>query len=194
MDEMIHESEPHPSNEGYGYSKRMLEMQCRNYNEQYGREYICVIPVNLYGPYDNFNLDDSHVIPGLIHKFYNHKNNNIPFQMYGSGKALRQFMYSYDFCKIILKILFDYEGHHKNIICCNDEISIIDLTELICKISGCNIDEIERDISKPEGCMKKTVDSSILQSLYPDFIYTTLEEGITNTVRWFENNYVTCRK
>ena len=147
MDEtMIHESEPHPSNEGYGYSKRMLEMQCRNYNEQYGREYICVIPVNLYGPYDNFNLDDSHVIPGLIHKFYNHKNNNIPFQMYGSGKALRQFMYSMIFVTI-LKILFDYEGHHKNIICCNDEISIIDLTELICKISGCNIDEIERDIS-----------------------------------------------
>lgn len=81
MDEsMIHKSEPHPSNKEYEYSKRMMEMQCRNYNKQYGREYICLIPVNLYGPYDNFNLEDSHVISGLIHKFYNHINNKNPFK------------------------------------------------------------------------------------------------------------------
>ena len=71
MDEtMIHEGPPHPSNEGYAYSKRMLEVQCRNYNKAYGREYICVVPVNLYGPHDNFSLTDGHLIPMVMHRFY----------------------------------------------------------------------------------------------------------------------------
>lgn len=84
-----------------------MEMQCRNHNEQYGRQYICLIPVNLYGPYDNFNLKNSHVIPGLIHRIYNAKKNNKDFQMYGTGKPLRQFVHSYDFAKIILMTLFN---------------------------------------------------------------------------------------
>ena len=190
MDEsMVHESEPHSSNEGYAYSKRMMEIQCRNYNKQFGREYICLIPVNLYGPYDNFNLEDSHVIPGLIHRFY---INN--FKMYGSGEPLRQFIYSYDFAKIILKFLFEYKGSKKSIICCNDEISIKKLTELICELNNCNINNITMDLSKSDGCIRKTVDGGLFKKIYPDFKYTTLNDGIKYTIEWFKNNYETCRK
>tara|TARA_B100000886_G_C20415684_1_gene489177 strand:+ start:1511 stop:2449 length:939 start_codon:yes stop_codon:yes gene_type:complete len=191
---MMHESEPHPSNEGYGYSKRMMEMQCRNYNQQFGRKYICLIPVNLYGPHDNFNLEDSHVIAGLIHKFYNQKIKNTQFKMYGSGKPLRQFIYSYDFANIILKFLFDYHENYESIICCNDEICIKDLTDMICKLSGCNENEIICDLTKPEGCMRKTVDNSLFNKIYPDFEYTSLEEGLKSTINWFYDNYENCRK
>ena len=157
MDEtMIHESEPHHSNEGYGYAKRMMEMQCRNYNEQFGREYICLIPVNLYGPYDNFNLEDSHVIPGLIHRLYLAKKQNLDFKLFGTGKPVRQFIYSYDFAKIILKILFEYQSK-ESIICCNDEISIKNLTVLISDLINYDINLITNDLSKSDGCLKKTV-------------------------------------
>ena len=190
---MIHESEPHPSNEGYGYSKRMLEMQCRNYNKQYGREYICLIPVNLYGPYDNFSLEDSHVIPGLIHRLYLSKKNNTKFNMFGSGKPLRQFIYSYDFSKIILNTLFEYKDT-KPIICCDSEITIKDLTYLIAKYSDYNINNIDNDISKSDGCLKKTVDGSYFKLIFPEFKYTSLEEGIKETIEWFNKNYEKCRK
>lgn len=190
---MVHESEPHPSNEGYGYSKRMMEMQCRNYNEQFGREYICVIPVNLYGPHDNFNLDNSHVVPGLIHRFYNAKKNNKDFYMYGHGRPLRQLIYSYDFAKILIMILFEYKSK-KPINCCNDEISIKDLTFLIGKLSDYDISKIKIDESKPEGCFKKTVDGSYFNEIFPNFKYTKLEDGLFDTIKWFNENYEKLRK
>ena len=111
MDEsMLHESQPHPSNEGYSYAKRMLEMQTRQYNKAYGYEYICVTPVNMYGKYDNFSLQDGHFIPMIMHRFfqelsYRHYNPGGKFEAYGSGMPLRQFLYAGDFAKIILIIV-----------------------------------------------------------------------------------------
>ena len=93
---MLHNGPPHNSNDAYAYAKRMLEMQCRNYNTEFERQYICLIPVNLYGFYDNFNLEDSHVVPGLIHKIYLSKKNKSKFVIYGTGEPLRQFLYSFD--------------------------------------------------------------------------------------------------
>ena len=194
MDEtMIHESEPHHSNEGYGYAKRMMELQCRNYNEQFNRKYICLIPVNLYGPYDNFNLNDSHVIPGLIHRLILAKKNNTDFIMYGTGTPLRQFIHSKDFSKIIIKTLFEYNGD-KNIICANDEISIKDLTYLIANKIGYNINRITADINKSDGCLRKTVKSIYFKQIFPNFKFTKLDNGIKDTINWFINNYSNCRK
>lgn len=195
MDEsMIHDSKPHPSNEGYGYSKRMMEMQCRNYNAQFSREYICLVPVNLYGPYDNFNLEDSHVIPGLIHKFYNFNKYKTKLTIYGSGRPLRQFLFSYDFAKIILMFLFEYSGDNRLVICCNDEISIKSLIDMLCSINGCTKNEITYDSTKSDGCIKKTVSNSLFKKIFPDFEYTTLDDGIKYTVDWFERNFHNCRK
>lgn len=194
MDEtMIHESEPHPSNEGYGYSKRMMELQCRNYNEQYKRKYICLISVNLYGPYDNFNLEDSHVIPGLIHRLLLAKKNNTNFQMYGTGKPLRQFIHSKDFCKILVESLFT-DLKKNTIICSDNEISIKDLTLLIAKKINFDISKISKDEKKSDGCLIRTVKSIYFKELFPNFNYMKLEDGIENTVNWFIKNYENCRK
>jgi GDP-L-fucose synthase len=195
MDEtMIHESEPHPSNEGYGYSKRMMEMQCRNYNKQFGRQYICLTPVNIYGYYDNFNLNDSHVIAGLIHRFYLAKNNNTNFLMYGTGTPLRQFIFAYDFAKIIYTLLFNYDGNIGNIICSDNEISIRDLTYKIADLLKYNTDKITNDLTKSDGCLKKTVKSIYFDNIFTDYKYTTLDDGLKKTIEWFINNYDTCKK
>jgi len=193
MDEsMIHESSPHSSNEGYAYSKRMMELQCRNYNKIYNRNYICLIPVNLYGPYDNFNISDAHVIPGIIHRLYKSKTNNDNFYKYGEGKALRQFLYSYDFAKMIIEILENYDKN-KSIICCNDEISINSLTDKLIDIANINKNYI-KIVDKDEGCLKKTASNSYFVSLFPDFKYTDIDEGLKYTYDWFINTYDTVRK
>jgi GDP-L-fucose synthase len=96
----IHMGEPHPSNYGYAYAKRMLEVQSRAYRDQYGCNFITVIPCNIYGPNDNFDLESGHVIPALIHKCFLAKENNTNFEVWGTGKPYREFIYSKDVAKI----------------------------------------------------------------------------------------------
>ena len=201
MDEsMIHESAPHNSNEGYAYAKRMLEVQCRYYNEAYNREYICVVPVNMYGPYDNFNLKDGHLIPMVMHRFYNeqksfrHSSPEAEFVAYGTGKPLRQFLYAPDFSKIICNILFG-EINGGTIICCpDDEISIKELVYKIADIMLIPRTSILWDDTKSDGCMKKTVSNNKFKKIFPDFEFTTLEKGLKYTFDWFCENYKTIRK
>lgn len=197
MDEtMIHESPPHPSNEGYAYAKRMLELQCRQYNKAYGTEYICVIPVNLYGPYDNFNIDNGHVIPSLMHRFHKEKGKyNCEFIAYGTGTPLRQFLYAPDFAKIICKILFDKNNKDtKPIICCNREITIKEMVETLGETMNINVNSIKWDTTKSDGCIKKTVDNTMLLKLYPSFNFISLQNGLKETYKWFIDNYNICRK
>jgi GDP-L-fucose synthase len=191
-EEMMHESEPHPSNEGYAYAKRMLELQCRNYNKQYGTQFVCLVPVNLYGPYDNFNLEDSHVVPAVIHKLYLASIDNSDYVMYGTGTPLRQFLYAYDFVHIIKKVLLEYDGTD-TIICCNDETTIKEMIMLIAKHYNYKR-EIICDTEKSDGCMRKTVDNSRLLSIFPDLTFTDLSVGLKQTIEWFKNNYDLCRK
>ena len=196
MDEtMIHESPPHKSNEGYSYAKRMLELQTRQYNSKYNYQYICVIPVNLYGPYDNFNLEDSHLIPGLMHRFEMTKYMKKSFEAYGTGKPLRQFLYSYDFGKIILKILFDNNTDSSPIICCNNkEYEIREVVNLLAEIMNINKDLIIWDSNKSDGCLRKTVTNEKLIRRYPDIIFSSLEDSLKETYDWFVNNFESIRK
>ena len=91
---MIHDGPPHSSNEGYSYAKRMLEVHSRLYRSSRGVDFVTVIPTNVYGNNDNFNLQNSHVVPGLIHKCFLAKMNVTPMTIAGSGTPLRQFMYA----------------------------------------------------------------------------------------------------
>lgn len=94
---MVHNGPPHPSNEGYAYAKRMLEVESRLYNEKKSPcKFVSVIPTNVFGPHDNYNVQGGHVLPGLIHKCYLAKKNKQDFIVWGSGKPLRQFIYSQD--------------------------------------------------------------------------------------------------
>ena len=190
---MLHNGAPHNSNDAYSYAKRMIEVHSKAYREQYNDNFVCVIPTNIYGEYDNFSLEDGHVVPALIHKCYLAKQNNEPFVVYGSGKPLRQFIYSTDLAKLILWVLENYSG--EPIILSpneNEEVSIKNVAELIAK--EFDYDNIKFDTSKSDGQFKKTADNTKLIDLYEEFKFTTIEEGIKKSVNWFMNNYKIARK
>lgn len=192
---MLHNGPPHISNDAYAYAKRMLEVQSRAYQEQYNDNFICVIPTNIYGPFDNFNLEDSHVIPGLIHKCFLAKKNNVPFVIAGSGNPLRQFIYSDDLAKLILWTLENYNKLEPIILSVpeNDEKSINYVATCIAQYFDYS-DNMVFDNEKPDGQFKKTANNYKLLQLLPHFNFTTIEEGISKTVDWFVNNYNSSRK
>lgn len=188
-EELLHNGPPHFSNDAYAYAKRMLEVQCRAYREQYGDRFFCVIPTNIYGLYDNFHLEDSHVIPGLIHKCFLAKRDNLPFVVSGTGKPLRQFIYSIDLAKLILWAMENFTGD--NIILGvpeSHEISIGEVAQLIAKEFNYE-DHIEFDKSKSDGQYKKTVGVNRLMRLIGSFDFTPISDGIHKTVKWFIENY-----
>ena len=188
---MINDGPPHYSNEGYAYSKRILEMHCKCYNEEYNTNFICIIPTNIYGPCDNFNLEDSHVIPGLIHRCFLAQKENIPFVVKGTGKPLRQFIYSIDLAKIIMEILLKYRSKESLIISPKNEYTIQTLAELINDQFGT---VLTFDSSYPDGQYSKTADNSKLMEFLPNFEFTDLHSGVSQTIEWFKQKYPKIRK
>jgi len=190
--DQIHNGEPHPSNYSYAYAKRMLEVQSRAYREQYGCNFVTVIPCNIYGPNDNFDLDSGHVIPGLIHKCYLAKQNNTNFEVWGTGKAYREFIYSKDIGKISQWVLENYDSPEPLIISPDEEICIATVAQEIAwrmEYEGNIIYNQERD-----GQLKKSSDNSKLKSLLPNFKFTPIEEGLQKSIDWFIENYDKVRK
>ncbi len=189
----IHLGPPHPSNYGYAYAKRMAEIQMQSYREQYGVNYFSVIPCNIYGPSDNYNLEDGHVLPSLIHKFYLADREGSDVTIWGSGSPLREFIFSEDVAKLT-RILFDnYTGGTPVIVSSGKEISIKELVHIIAAEFNFK-DKIIWDVDKPEGQFRKPSDNSIIRSIAPDFEFTPLEEGIHKSVKWFKENYPNIRK
>jgi len=192
---MLHNGAPHTSNEGYAYSKRMIDVMNRCYKDEYGCNFTSVIPTNIYGPHDNYHLEDSHVIPGLIHKFYNAKKEGKPMSIWGTGKPLRQFIYSEDLAKLMIWTLRKYESADPIILSVGEkeEVSIGDVAKMIAKAMDFQ-GELTFDTTKSDGQFKKTADNSKLMGLYPEFQFLSMEEGIKRSVDWFVENYETCRK
>ena len=191
--DQVHLGEPHESNYPYAYAKRMADVQIRAYREQYGLNYTSIIPSNIYGPNDNFNLDHGHVMPMLIHKLYLAKKNKTDFTVWGSGKPLREFIYSKDIAKIAEWALYNYEGTDPLIISGDEEISISHLVGMLVdefKFKG----KVIFDETKPDGQFRKPSDNSLIKELLPDFEYTPFELGIKETVNWFKENYENARK
>ncbi len=192
---MLHNGPPHHSNDAYAYAKRMLEIQSRAYQENYNRDYICIIPTNIYGPNDNYNLEDAHVIPALIHRCFINKLNNEDFVVRGSGKPLRQFIYSEDLGKLILWVLFEYKERENIILSVDerDEISIGDIARKIAKEFDYE-DKLIFDTNYSDGQYKKTADNTKLRSYLPEFEFTTIDNGIKLSIDWFKENYNRIRK
>jgi GDP-L-fucose synthase len=183
---VLHNGAPHPSNEGYAYAKRMLELHCRLYTQQFGVNYRCIIPTNIYGKNDNYNLEDSHVIPGLIHRCYLAKQKGLPFVVRGSGKPIRQFIYNVDLARIIMTIL--QQQIKENIIASpNQEYSIGYIAKVIA--NSFDYDNIVFDSTFSDGQYSKTADNKKLMETFQNFRFTDLETGIHETVLYFINNY-----
>ena len=105
----IHLGAPHKTNYGYAYSKRMLDVQAECYREQYGVDFVSVVPTNIYGPHDNFNINTGHVLPSLLHKCYIANENNTDLEVWGDGSSLREFIYSEDVGKLTNWALNNYD-------------------------------------------------------------------------------------
>lgn len=192
---MVHNGPPHNSNFGYAYAKRMIDVQNRAYNQQYGCKFTSIIPTNVFGPHDNFSIEDGHVLPGLIHKVYNAKNNSQPFTIWGTGSPLRQFIYSEDLAKLIVWVLREYDEIDPIILSVDeaDEVSIKEAAEMV--IEGMDFKgEVKFDTSKSDGQFKKTASNAKLRKYLPGFEFTPLKTAIKSTCKWFMENYDKARK
>jgi len=190
--DQIHLGEPHPSNYAYAYAKRMLDVQSRAYRDQYGCNFVTVIPCNIYGPEDNYNLESGHVIPSLIHKCYHAKWSNSDFEVWGTGRAYREFIYSKDVGYMVQWVLENYNDPEPFIISPDEEISIATLAQEIAfrmDFDGSIVYNGERD-----GQLRKPSDNSKLKSLLPDYKFIPIEIGLTQTIKYFNENYEKVRK
>lgn len=185
-----------PTNEAYAISKINGIKTCEAYNKQYSTDYRCVMPTNLYGPGDNFNVENSHVIPALMHKAHLAKcNNDNVLKIWGTGQAFRDFLYVDDMARACLHIaeldkskiyeIVSPTMSHINI-GSGLEIEINELAKKICKIVGFNGDLIF-DKSKPTGTPKKILNTDIINKLgwTPKI---NLNDGLVLTYEWFKEN------
>jgi GDP-L-fucose synthase len=189
----IHLGPPHFSNDAYAYAKRMADVQIKAYREQYGLNYKSVIPTNIYGPNDNYSLDNGHVIPSLIHKCYLARENKTDFIVWGSGKPLREFIFSRDVAKLTEWVLENYNENEPIILSTSDEISIKEIVSIIVELMNFKGDIIF-DESKPDGQYRKPSDNSKIKSYLPNFSFTPLYDGLKETIEYFENNYEIIRR
>ena len=192
-EEKVHLGEPHFSNYPYAYAKRMADIQIRAYREQYGIEYVSVIPTNIYGPHDNFNIETGHVLPSLIHKCYLAQQNNTDFVIWGTGKPLREFIFSKDIAKLTEWVLDNYTDEQPIIFSTSDAVTIKDVVDLIVEYMNFK-GNVVWDRDKPDGQYRKQSSKAKLESLIPDYEFTSVEDGLKETVEWFHSNYESLRK
>jgi GDP-L-fucose synthase len=193
-EDQIHNGEPHPTNYGYAYAKRMLEVGARSLREQYKVNAKCIIPCNLYGANDNYDMENGHVLPSLIHRCYLSKINNQPFTVWGEGKALREFVFSQDLGRILQMIHVDeHSTPDMMIVSPGKEWSIREAVEIIISELGFS-GELVFDKTKPEGIMRKPTNNTMFTTYFPDFKFTDLKIGLKKTVEDFLVNYPNVRK
>ena len=185
--EQIHNGEPHPSNYGYGFAKRMTEINSRAYREQYGMNIVNIIPCNIYGPNDNFNMNSGHVIPGLIHKCYKACKEKTNFEIWGTGKPYREFLYSKDAGYIAQWALENYNESEPLIVSPDKEINIAVLAQEIAWRMGFEGNIVYNQ--ELDGMFKKPSDNSKFKSLLPDYKLVPIEMGLEKTIKWFIENY-----
>ena len=192
-EDQLHIGPPHPSNFGYAYAKRMLEVQSRAYRQQHGCNFISVIPNNLYGINDNYNLSSGHVIPSLIRKFHEamlEGKNEVT--VWGTGRSIREFTFAKDEAKIILWLAENYDGEEPVNIGNPDWISIEHLSLMIGEEIGFE-GHVKFDASKPDGQYQKPSSNEKLRSLGWKGEYTPLREGLRATIKSFQDRYPNVR-
>jgi len=176
---------PEETNAPYGLAKKMLLVQAQAYRQQYGFDAIYLLPVNLYGPGDNFDLESSHVIPALIRKMVEAKELDMPYiEVWGDGSPTREFLYVSDAARGILEATEKYSSPEPVNLGSGEEISIKELTETIAKIVGFK-GEIRWDTSKPNGQPRRQLDTSRAWQEFSFRAQTSLPEGLQNTISWY---------
>lgn len=181
---------PEETNAPYGLSKKVLLVQARAYRDQYGFNAIYLLPVNLYGPGDNFDLESGHVLPAIIRKVWQAKKDRKDHVvLWGTGKPTREFLYVDDAAEGIVTATEKYDKPDPVNIGAGMEISIKDLAEMICRLMNFR-GEIRWDASKPDGQPRRMLDT---KRAYQEFGFkakTPFEEGLRKTIAWWETEGV----
>jgi len=187
-EENLWEGYPEETNAPYGLAKKMLLVQAQAYREQYGYNSIYLLPVNLYGPRDNFNLETSHVIPALVRKCLEaQERGEEEIVLWGDGSPTREFLYAGDAADGILAATEFYNGSEPVNIGSGQEISIKDLAELIARLTGFG-GSIVWDTSKPNGQPRRALDTQRAAEYFGWRAHTSFEEGLRQTIDWYRKN------
>jgi GDP-L-fucose synthase len=187
-EENLWEGYPEETNAPYGLAKKMLLVQAQAYREQYGFNAIYLLPVNLYGPRDNFNLETSHVIPALIRKCLEAKQRHDPqVVLWGDGTPTREFLYVEDAAEGILRAAERYNGSEPVNLGSGQEISIKNLAGLIARLTGFQ-GELVWDTTKPNGQPRRALDVSRAEQFFGFRAQVPFEEGLRRTIAWYQEN------
>jgi GDP-L-fucose synthase len=177
---------PEETNAPYGLAKKMLLVQGQAYRQQYGFDVIHLIPVNLYGPGDNFDPASSHVIPALIKKSVDaRERGDDHIEVWGTGAASREFLYVEDAAEGIVLATERYDGADPVNLGVGQEITIRDLVELIARLTGFT-GEIRWDSTKPDGQPRRALDTSRARERFGFEAHTSFEDGLRATIDWYE--------
>jgi GDP-L-fucose synthase len=177
---------PEETNAAYGLSKKMMLVQTQAYREEYGFNGIHLLLVNLYGPYDDFNLETSHVIPALIRKFTDAvENNKKEVEVWGTGKASREFLYVEDAARGIILVTEKYNKPEPVNLGAGFEIKIKDLVELIAELTGFE-GEVKWDTTKPDGQPRRCLDTSKAEREFGFRPRTDFRYGLRKTIDWYK--------
>jgi len=179
---------PEETNAPYGIAKKALLVMCQAYRQQYGLNAIYLLPVNLYGPRDNFDLNSSHVIPALIRKCVEAKNRgDDQIVAWGTGSASREFLYVEDCAEALVRAMERYDSPEPMNLGSGREITIRELTELVAKLSGFQ-GRIVWDTTKPDGQPRRCLDVSRAREQIGFTAATSLEDGLRKTIEWYTRN------
>ncbi len=187
-EEHLWDGYPEETNAPYGLAKKMLLVQAQAYREQYGYDAIYLLPVNLYGPRDNFNLETSHVIPALIRKMIDARlRGEKQITLWGDGSPTREFFYAGDAARGIVMAAERYSGIEPVNLGAGMEISIKDLADLIAELSGYE-GEIVWDTSKPNGQPRRALDTQRAKDYFGFEAEMPFRDGLRNTIDWYLEN------
>lgn len=176
-----------PTNEPYAVAKIAGIEMAKSYNRQYGTNYISVMPTNLYGPNDNFDLQNSHVLPALIRKFVEAKESGQPsVVLWGSGQPRREFLYVDDMADACIFLMNTYDGNEFVNIGTGEDVTILEVAQMIKEIVGYN-GALEFDATKPDGTPRKLLDVSRINALGWK-AKVPLREGLEKAIDWYKKN------
>jgi GDP-L-fucose synthase len=183
----IHLGEPHESNYGSSFGKRIIEPMVRGYRDEYNLDVVGLIPNGIFGPNDNFHPEQAPMLPAQILKFYNAKRSGSNVVVWGDGSPLREYTYSYDIARAFMWALENYSDSQVLNCGTNEELSIKEIVEELRKYFNLPKDSVYFDTTKPLGVIKKSVDNSQFVAR-SKFTYTSFKDGLRDTCEWLEKN------
>jgi GDP-L-fucose synthase len=181
-----------PTNEWYALAKITGVKTCQAIRKQYGKDYVSLMPTNLYGYFDNFDLETSHVLPAMLRKFHEAKLNNTAVKLWGSGTPMREFLFVDDMAEAVVYALENKLPEYLYNVGSGKDITIKELAETIQQVTG-HHGEIIWDTEKPDGTPRKLMDVSKMATLGWEYS-TELKEGIEKTYSWFLENIENIKK